>query len=330
MKDAIVFLIGQPPPIEKDQEDMEIALLEKMYSDLKIKQEQELNDLKGKLSKLKQQKKNAKSSNNEVESLTEVEDLGKDDLQDGKEHGVKLGSSILKREFKISGQIGEPGQTKKLTSVSLTHQIDTGLKRGYAYSDIIDAIIRSISPHSNLRSYIEMLPDLTPANLWKILRLHYREKTASELYQELSVVFQSAKESPQQFLLSALGLHNKVQFSSQEADSKFEYGFPLIQNTFLKSIETSLRDDILVTNLHPALHNTDLSDEDLMKYVNELTTNQAEIQSKLGSKPARASAAMATTEPAQPKQGTAKENSQQNDLLLAEIREIKSDLSTLK
>ena len=127
-----------------------------------------------------------------------------------------------------------------------------------------------------------------------------------------------------------MGLRNKVQFASQEAGSKFEYGFPLIQNTFLKSIETDLRDDILVTNLHPALHNTDLSDEDLMKYVNELATNPAERQSKLGSKPARSSTAVAITEPTQPKQNAAKESPQQNDLVLGEIREIKSDLSTLK
>ena len=120
-----------------------------MHSDLKIKQEQEMNDLKEKLSKLKQQKKDVKPSENEVDGLTEVKDLGQDNLQHGKEYGVKLGSSILKHEFKISGQIGEPGQTEKLTFVSLTHQIDSGLKRGYAHSDIIDAIIRSISPHSN-------------------------------------------------------------------------------------------------------------------------------------------------------------------------------------
>ena len=140
-----------------------------MYSDLKIKQEQEMNDLKENLSKLKQQKKDVKPSENKVDRLTEVKDLGQDNLQHGKEYGVKLGSSILKREFKISGQIGEPGQTEKLTFVSLTHQIYSGLKRGYAHSDIIDAIIRSIYPHSNLRSYIEMLPDLTLAKLRKYL-----------------------------------------------------------------------------------------------------------------------------------------------------------------
>ena len=88
LKDAIASLVGQPPPLEKDQADKEIALLEQMYSDLKIKQEQEMNDLKGKLSKLKQQKKTAKSSANGVESLTKVKGLGEQNLQDGKEYGV--------------------------------------------------------------------------------------------------------------------------------------------------------------------------------------------------------------------------------------------------
>ena len=80
-----------------------------------------MNDLKGKLSKSKQQKKNAKSSENEVENLTKVKDLRQDNLQDGKECFVKLGSSILKHEFKISGQIGEPGEIEKLMFVSLIH-----------------------------------------------------------------------------------------------------------------------------------------------------------------------------------------------------------------
>ena len=34
---------------------------------------------------------------------------------------TKSSSSLLRREFKISGQIGEPGQTEKLTFVSLMH-----------------------------------------------------------------------------------------------------------------------------------------------------------------------------------------------------------------
>ena len=56
---------------------------------------------------------------------------------------TKSSSSLLRREFKISGQIGEPGQTEKLTFVSLMHQIDSGLKRDYQENEIVDAVIRA-------------------------------------------------------------------------------------------------------------------------------------------------------------------------------------------
>ena len=41
---------------------------------------------------------------------------------------AKLDMRILQRlALKISGQIGEPGETEKLTFVSLMHPIDSGL-----------------------------------------------------------------------------------------------------------------------------------------------------------------------------------------------------------
>ena len=106
----------------------------------------------------------------------------------------------------------------------------------------MDAVIHAISPHSSLWSYVETLSDLS-------LRVHYREKTASEVYQQLATVCQhSSGESPQQFLLCALDLHNKVNFASKESDCEFNYGASLIQKTFVKSFETGLRDDILASN----------------------------------------------------------------------------------
>ena len=93
---------------------------------------------------------------------------------------------------------------------------------GYQEPDIINAVVHAILPHSNLRSYIEMLPNMTLAKLRKILRLHYRESTAPELYQELSVIRQNPKETAPQFLFRALNLRNKVLFASQEDDSRFD------------------------------------------------------------------------------------------------------------
>ena len=52
----------------------------------------------------------------------------------------------------------------------------------------------------------------------------------------------------------------------------------LIQNTFLKAFETGLRDDILATNLRRVLRKKDISDEELMRQVDELASNQAETK----------------------------------------------------
>ena len=72
-------------------------------------------------------------TNNKINDLTETtaepkEYLKTEDLSN---------SSLLRCEFKISGQIGEPGQTDKLTFVSLTYQIDSGIKRGYQETKLL-------------------------------------------------------------------------------------------------------------------------------------------------------------------------------------------------
>ena len=114
-------------------------------------------------------------------------------------------SSFLRRDFKISGQIREPGQADKLTFVSLTHQIDSGLKCGYKENDIVDGVICAISLHSSLRSYVETLKDLFLAKLRKILRVHYHEKsTTSELYQTLATIFKSQKKHLNSFSCALL------------------------------------------------------------------------------------------------------------------------------
>ena len=55
---------------------------------------------------------------------------------------TKAVPSLLHIEFKLSGQIGEPGQMEKLTFVSLMHQIDSGLNRGYFMNHTFSFIIQ--------------------------------------------------------------------------------------------------------------------------------------------------------------------------------------------
>ena len=241
---------------------------------------------------------------------------------------AKATPSLLRREYKLSGQIGEPGKTEKLTFVSLMHQIDSGLKRGYKKSEIVDAAIRAISPHSSLRSYVETLSDLSLAKLRRILHVHYREKAASEVYQQLATVCQQGNESLQQFLLHALDLRNKLNFASQESDCEVNYGPALIQKTFAKSFETGLRDDILASNLRATLRTPGLTDEELIKQVNELASQQAERNTKLSTERQKATKVNACE--------VLKEGGEQrgenpstdgNQQILSEIRQMKSVIS---
>ena len=245
--------------------------------------------------------------------------------------GTKAAPSLLRREYKLSGQIGEPGQTEKLTFVSLMHQIDSGLKHGYKESEIVDAVIRAISPHSSLRSYVETLNDLSLAKLRRILRVHYREKAASEVYQQLATVCQQSNESPQQFLLRALDLRNKVNFASQESDCEFNYGLSLIQKTFVKSFETGLRDDILASNLRATLRTQGLTDEELMKQVNELASQQAERNTKLATERQKVTKVNACEIPkVEGEQKTRSPSADGSQQILSEIRQMKSEINELK
>ena len=214
--------------------------IQKEYEQLKLKHEAEPKQLE---KKLKIAKISAGvSPETEPEAHSKIKLGGETNVRDKKtDEPTKkalqlLNGSLPKHDFKISSQIGEPGQKEKLSFVSLTHQIDYGIKKGYQEPDIINVVIRAILPHSNLRSYIKMLPRMTLAKLPKILQLHYRERIAPELYQGLSVIRQKPKGTAPQFLFHALNLRNKVLFASQEDDSKFDYGLPLIQNAFLKSL----------------------------------------------------------------------------------------------
>ena len=59
------------------------------------------------------------------------------------------------------------------------------------------------------------MKELTLAKLRQMFRAHYKQKSGTELYQELTTMCQSPKETPQDFLIGALDLRQQVLFASQ-------------------------------------------------------------------------------------------------------------------
>lgn len=102
---------------------------------------------------------------------------------------------MWRKDFKISDQIGEPGQKDRLTFSSLARQIESGLSKDYPESEIINAVICAITPGLQLSSYFEGKGKLTLPAPRRILRCHYQEKGATELYKQLTSEAQSSKET---------------------------------------------------------------------------------------------------------------------------------------
>ncbi|XP_039636880.1 uncharacterized protein LOC120546178 [Perca fluviatilis] len=143
----------------------------------------------------------------------------------------------IRREFRISGQIGEAGQRDKLSFTSLTNQIESGLKKGYSETDIIEAVVKAVSPGIHLRDLLEIKRDLTLSTLKTILRGHYKVDSSSDLLHRLINIFQEPKESAQNFLFRAIELREKL--SGGENDGE-QFSPDLIQRKFLRSLETGL------------------------------------------------------------------------------------------
>lgn len=116
--------------------------------------------------------------------------------------------------------------------------------------------------------------------LRKILRSHFREGQATELYQQLTNGTQELKESAVHFLGRMMELRQKVLFASQEAGSGVQYDTSLVQNTMLRTLMTGLHNDFIRTEVTPSLKRTDISDEELLEVFNVASGQEEERQKK--------------------------------------------------
>ena len=250
--------------------------------------------------------------------------------------------SDFKRELKIIGQIGEPGQKDKLSFVSLVRQIKGALQKGYKPQEVVDAVVRAINPGMRLRSYLEGLSDLTLPRLRPILRSHFQEKSASDLYRQLSTLVQEPQENPQSFLIRALDTRQKILFASQEVDTHLKYDLRLVQGMFLHAIDTGLQDEAIRIRLRPILEKPDVQDEDLIQQMNVVVSEESERKSKLGCTPRQRNPRVNEVHASQGEGGsiqqgaTAKKlnspgkESPREEEFMAVLQAVRSELTTLK
>ncbi|XP_038138753.1 uncharacterized protein LOC119782060 [Cyprinodon tularosa] len=171
----------------------------------------------------------------------------------------------LRREFKISGQIGESGQKDKLSYLSLVRQIENGIEKGHPETEIVEAVIRAISPGMPLRDMLEIKRGLTLSKLLTILKGHYRVDSPTELYHQLLNISQEPKETALNFVFRAIELKEKLLWKAANEETDELYSRATIQRKFLRSIETGLLSDSIKYQLLPLLSKMTITDEELIE-----------------------------------------------------------------
>ena len=140
--------------------------------------------------------------------------------------------------------------------------------------------------------------------------------------------------------VESIGCTKQGFFATREEDAQAEYNSQLVQKSSLKAFEIGLRDKHLETNLCPFLRQDHITDEELLWNVYDLAKRQAERKAKVANAPERRGAAKANTswvefeigkEQSQgaPK-SSQKESKFENEKLLADIKELKSNLADLE
>lgn len=151
--------------------------------------------------------------------------------------------------------------------MSLVRQVEAGLHKSYSEADIIGGVTRTISPNLPLRCYLQWRENMSLSSLRKILKSNHEEKSATELFMQLTNATQGRDEY-QYFLLKLLSLKQKVLFISKEEAADAKYDEKLVVPVFQHKLILGLHDETLRREVQPILESK--VDED--KLIQEFRT----------------------------------------------------------
>ena len=194
-------------------------------------------------------------------------------------------TSVLRKELKIRGQIGEPRAKDKLSYVSLIHQMNEAQQCGYHEREIISAVVRAMTPGLPLRGVLETKTDLTLPQLHQFLEAHYDEKSATELCNKLSGLVQSPDESAYNFIIRCIELRQKLILASGKSGG-VTYDKSFIHQIFYRTVENGLTNRHIVHDIRQLIK-TAPDDQLLIAEITKLASyekERGEVQGRSKSK----------------------------------------------
>ena len=209
--------------------------------------------------------------------------VGKDNVVADILGAVGFGSEMntFHKDFTIRGAIGEAGQKDKLSYVRLPKQIEEGKGKSYSDKEIVNAVIKAITPGLYLRNVLETTDNLTLDRLMKFLQSHFVERNTLDLSQHLTSLTQGQQESATQFIYRAMSLRQTLVLASKSPSAEISYDEHLAQKLFLKTAETALSSEYILSEIKSLLRDPAKSDEDLILAVGQTSSAESQRLSKI-------------------------------------------------
>ncbi|XP_032363237.1 uncharacterized protein LOC116675718 isoform X1 [Etheostoma spectabile] len=189
---------------------------------------------------------------------------------------------IQRREFKVQGgQIGD--HSSDISYNSVCRQMEEGVKDNFTDSEVVRGVLRIIKP-GDFKDMLVNKEDMTVAELRGFLQSHLGERNSTELFQELMCAKQSEHETPQQFLYRAIGLKQRILFSSKQTEAGIKYSPDTVQDVFLHTVYQGIghKHNDIRRELKPLLSDHTVTDETILKHVMKITSDESERQRRLG------------------------------------------------
>lgn len=194
---------------------------------------------------------------------------------------TEVAAMLPRREYKIhGGQISDSDSDFNFNHLS--KQIDEGLAEGFTEAEIIRTVFKLIKP-GTFRDMLTTKQSLTVAELKSFLRAHIRDKSSTELFQELSNAKQLDKEGPQQFMYRLMGLKQRLLFASKQT-AGFQYDGTLVQGVFLHSLYQGMNERYahVRRDIRPHISNMKVTDDFILDTITRSVSEDIERQNRLG------------------------------------------------
>ena len=175
-------------------------------------------------------------------------------------------ASILRKDFRIRGQIGESGQKDKLGWVSLKHQIKEAQLSGYSDKEIINGVINAMTPNLRLRNVLETSKELSLSRLTHFLEAHYGKQSAPDLCSRLTNMAQHPGEEVYDFVMRCIEVCQNLLLASENS-TEISYDPKLVYNLFIRTLEIGIRSQYVLSEIKDILRSNDVSDEILLSAI---------------------------------------------------------------